>query len=144
METAKRTSRRSCESSRDCELLVRIPFAEERALGRKRWTEYCIQLTIKDKSYKIYRRYSEFFELQMNLKRTLALTIPFPSKKFYGNLSPEFVDQRRKELESYLNKVLQNLLARDAPDVHAFLDCQQGKYLPCSTIMGLPLEQLES
>jgi len=138
-------SSRNCldQSSTICKVDVKIPFAEERVLGRKRWTEYCIQLTKNGQVFTIYRRYSEFYELQWNLQQTLGLRLAFPSKKIYGNLSPEFVEERRKELETYLKKVLEHQHARDSPDVHAFFDCQQGKYLPCSS-MGFPImERLE-
>jgi len=123
---------------------LRIPSSEQRVFEKRVWTEYCIKLTINERVFTVFRRYSEFYELQQNLQRTLNLRLPFPGKKFYGNLFPEFVDSRRKELEQWLRSVLEHQHARDSPDMHAFLDCQQGKYLPCSSV-GLPiLEPLES
>eukprot|EP01118_Nematostelium_gracile_P013481 TRINITY_DN508_c0_g1_i1.p1 TRINITY_DN508_c0_g1~~TRINITY_DN508_c0_g1_i1.p1 ORF type:complete len:145 (+),score=12.09 TRINITY_DN508_c0_g1_i1:115-549(+) len=122
---------------REGNIEVRIPFAEERSFGKQRWTEYAITLSIDDKKYTLFRRYSEFYELHRHLQNTLSLRMSFPGKTLYGNLSPTFVDNRRRGLETYLRSILELQHCRDSPDVQAFLDCQQGKYLPCS-VVGFP------
>ena len=70
-----------------------------------------------ERRWSVWRRYSEFRQLDQHLRAGYQWQIdaveggvPFPSRRsisslFHG-LSPDFVDQRRKELQSYWKKIL--------------------------------------
>ena len=57
---------------------------------------------------KIYRRYSDFFALQEKVKEKYPKlsNIPFPSKKTFGNMERNYLEKRRKMLDSYLKELL--------------------------------------
>nr|CDS30663.1 nischarin [Hymenolepis microstoma] len=73
--------------------------------------DYDIQLKHPSGSaWYVTRRYREFRALRDSLQERYNLPTnelaPFPPKKFFYNLSPDFVQQRSLEIETYLNSLL--------------------------------------
>ncbi|XP_022665580.1 sorting nexin-13-like isoform X2 [Varroa destructor] len=57
----------------------------------------------------VFRRYSDFYEFHSKLQRQFphVLTTPFPGKKTFNNMSTAFLEQRKTQLNMYLQSVLQ-------------------------------------
>lgn len=69
-------------------------------------TDYIIRVTCGMRSWIIKRRYSDFYYLDKQLKRLFPmLQLPaLPPKRYLRSSSdPEIVDQRKEQLEEYLN-----------------------------------------
>jgi len=90
---------------------IRVPLVEQRydEQGRK-YIEYVIQVKSNGQTLHVYRRYSEFFCLNEQLKLEHGIQLDFPQKRYWGNMDPTFVEKRRGCLEEYLMKLL---------DIHA-------------------------
>lgn len=85
------------------------------------------------------RRYSDFVELDTNLRRHFgnganangananvnasATRIPMlPPKRFLGQLSPEFVQERRRQLQDYLDRLMAHVSTAHSLPVLDFLE----------------------
>ncbi|XP_022101206.1 nischarin-like isoform X2 [Acanthaster planci] len=83
------------------------------------YTAYVIELSVSDCSWTIQRRYSEFHDLHEKLvalkKVERAL---LPPKKLLWNQSKSFVEKRRQDLESYLQKMLDQSSYLPTPLLH--------------------------
>ncbi|CAH1782631.1 unnamed protein product [Owenia fusiformis] len=85
---------------------VKIPEVET----IDKYTVYIIHVTIGQYYWTLRHRYSEFSELHEKLVASHAIEKNLlPPKKLFGNLSEGFIEKRRKDLESYLEKLLQSL-----------------------------------
>lgn len=68
---------------------------------------YCIAIKREEEEYAIYKRFSEFDNLHLQLELKLKEDLPkLPSKQWWKFLTPkndpEFLEQRRIELEKYI------------------------------------------
>ena len=69
---------------------------------------YQIYVRIRNEEWNIYRRFSQFFNLNDSLKSKypIVTTIAFPKKKAIGNKDNKFVENRRIALQSYLREIV--------------------------------------
>lgn len=82
---------------------IEIPSAEE----TNGVTYYKIKVYIGDIQWKVDHRYSEFFELHNQLIQEHGISRDLlPSKRVLRNKSPTFIENRRKGLEEYIQKIL--------------------------------------
>lgn len=73
-------------------------------------THYQVQVTVSDVQWRVDRRYSDFAQLNTQLLAAKHLSSDsLPPKKLLGNREPVFVERRRQELDSYLERVLAQL-----------------------------------
>ncbi|XP_053326083.1 PX domain-containing protein kinase-like protein isoform X2 [Spea bombifrons] len=87
-------------------------------------TEYIIRVQrgiSMDNSWQIVRRYSDFDALNSSLQIS-GLTLPLPPKKLIGNMDREFVAERQKGLQNYLNVVTSHHVLCSHEQVKKFLD----------------------
>ncbi|XP_013099649.2 PX domain-containing protein kinase-like protein isoform X1 [Stomoxys calcitrans] len=87
-------------------------------------TEYLLRLErgyVKQYSWKILRRYNDFAELQKHLSIS-EIDLPFPGKKLFGNMRPDFIAERRKALQLYINTVLMNPILASSLPAKRFVD----------------------
>ena len=72
---------------------------------------------------KIYRRYSDFYALQEKVKEKYPKlsNIPFPSKKTFGNMEKNYLEKRRKMLDSYLKELLRPETLQEYPELIIFM-----------------------
>jgi hypothetical protein len=71
-------------------------------------TEYELQVASPQGQFKFLRRYSALRALHTALTKELKVRLPpFPPKKVFGKMKPEFVSQRRKQLLEYFQQVTQ-------------------------------------
>uniref|UniRef100_A0A8D0DVB1 PX domain-containing protein kinase-like protein n=1 Tax=Salvator merianae TaxID=96440 RepID=A0A8D0DVB1_SALMN len=74
-----------------------------------------------ENSWQIIRRYSDF-DLLNNSLQIAALSLPLPPKKLIGNMDREFVAERQKGLQNYLNVITSNHILSNCELVKKFLD----------------------
>ncbi|XP_036593255.1 PX domain-containing protein kinase-like protein isoform X4 [Trichosurus vulpecula] len=87
-------------------------------------TEYIIRvqrgISIEN-SWQIVRRYSDF-DLLNNSLQISGLSLPLPPKKLIGNMDREFIAERQKGLQNYLNVITTNHILSNCELVKKFLD----------------------
>ena len=69
---------------------------------------YQVYLRVKEEEWNIFRRFSHFYSLHSSLKEKYPQigAISFPKKKTIGNKDNKFVENRRKQLQIYIRKLL--------------------------------------
>mmetsp|Transcript_32639 Transcript_32639/g.24105 ORF Transcript_32639/g.24105 Transcript_32639/m.24105 type:complete len:140 (+) Transcript_32639:724-1143(+) len=95
------------------------------------YTVYQIQTQSKlpnyeeGKVYEVLRRFSDFEwllgKLQENEHYKGMIIPPLPQKKYLGNLSSEFVELRRQELETFLRVIASHAVMRHDLQLKEFL-----------------------
>ncbi|KAK5983685.1 putative the phosphoinositide binding phox similarity domain of sorting nexin 3 [Trichostrongylus colubriformis] len=105
-------------------------------VGKMRYTDYEIRLrsnlpVFKQKESSVRRRYSDFDWLRGELERDSKIVVPpLPSKSLKrqlpfrsddGIFEEEFIENRRKGLEVFINKVAGHPLAQNERSLHIFL-----------------------
>lgn len=81
---------------------------------------YQVYIRIHDNEWNVYRRYTEFRALHSHLRTQFPQvdTFNFPPKKALGNKDAKFVEERRKQLQSYL-RIVMNKLIQTLPEFSA-------------------------
>ncbi|XP_016091934.1 uncharacterized protein [Sinocyclocheilus grahami] len=74
----------------------------------------------------VRRRYSEFVWLKKKLQKNAGLVpVPdLPKKSFFSFINDEFIERRRKGLQSFLDKVLHMTVCLSDSQLHLFLQTQ--------------------
>jgi sorting nexin-3/12 len=118
-------------------LQIEVISPEIRDLGSKRYVEYTVRmkttLTVFNQTESnVHRRYSDFEWLYKELERSdtkIALP-PLPDKAWYRQLSfrkdsgifqEDFIEERRRGLEIFINKIAAHPLAQNECALHTFL-----------------------
>ncbi|XP_039547234.1 PX domain-containing protein kinase-like protein isoform X2 [Pimephales promelas] len=87
-------------------------------------TEYIIRVqrgVSTDNSWTVIRRYSDFDMLNNSLLIS-GLNLPLPPKKLIGNMDREFIAERQKGLQAYLNHITRHHVLSSCELVKKFLD----------------------
>ncbi|XP_022652767.1 sorting nexin-3-like [Varroa jacobsoni] len=105
-------------------------------VARKRYTDYEVRMktnlpVFKLKESVVRRRYSDFEWLRSELERDSKIVVPpLPSKAWKrqlpfrqdeGLFEDEFIEERRRSLETFINKVAGHPLAQNERCLHMFL-----------------------
>ncbi|XP_070215833.1 PX domain-containing protein kinase-like protein isoform X1 [Bos mutus] len=103
---------------------VPLTAAIEASQSLQSHTEYIIRvqrgISIEN-SWQIVRRYSDF-DLLNNSLQIAGLSLPLPPKKLIGNMDREFIAERQKGLQNYLNVITTNHILSNCELVKKFLD----------------------
>ncbi|KAL2091667.1 hypothetical protein ACEWY4_013930 [Coilia grayii] len=86
--------------------------------------EYIIRVqrgVVTENSWQVIRRYSDFDMLNNSLMIS-GLSLPLPPKKLIGNMDREFIAERQKGLQNYLNFITQHHILSSCELVKKFLD----------------------
>lgn len=86
--------------------------------------EYLLRLRrgyVKQQTWRILRRYNDFVDLQKCLS-IAGIDLPFPGKRFFGNMRPEFIAERRQALQLYINTLLMNPILASSLPAKRFVD----------------------
>ncbi|KAM9410099.1 PX domain-containing protein kinase-like protein isoform 2-T2 [Pholidichthys leucotaenia] len=87
-------------------------------------TEYIIKVqrgVSSDNSWQVIRRYSDFDVLNSSLM-VCGISLPLPPKKLIGNMDREFIAERQRGLQTYLDSITQHPLLSTSLVVKKFLD----------------------
>jgi len=116
-------------------------------VGKNRYTDYEIRLrtnlpVFKHKESSVRRRYSDFEWLRNELERDSKIIVPplpgkalkrqLPFRQDDGIFEEGFIEERRKGLEQFLNKVAGHPLAQNEKSLHIFLinELDKNNYVP--------------
>ncbi|XP_023655405.1 PX domain-containing protein kinase-like protein isoform X1 [Paramormyrops kingsleyae] len=87
-------------------------------------TEYIIRVqrgVSSENSWQVIRRYSDFDMLNNSLLIS-GINLPLPPKKLIGNMDREFIAERQKGLQAYLNFITSHHILSSSELVKKFLD----------------------
>ncbi|XP_024916122.1 PX domain-containing protein kinase-like protein isoform X3 [Cynoglossus semilaevis] len=87
-------------------------------------TEYIIRVqrgVSTDNSWQVIRRYSDFDALNSSLM-VCGISLPLPPKKLIGNMDREFIAERQRGLQAYLDSITQHPLLSSCLFIKKFLD----------------------
>ncbi|ELU14303.1 hypothetical protein CAPTEDRAFT_164848 [Capitella teleta] len=117
-------------------LEIDVVNPETHGVGKKRYTDYEVRMrtnlpVFKIKESSVRRRYSDFDWLRGELDRDSKIVVPplpgkawsrqLPFRGDEGIYDDEFIEDRRKGLESFVNKVAGHPLAQNERCLHMFL-----------------------
>ena len=117
-------------------LEIELSAPETHGIGRGRYTDYVIRMKtnipiFKLKESSVRRRYSEFEWLKRELERDSKIVVPplpgkaikrqLPFRGDEGLFDDEFIEDRRKNLEEFINKIAGHPLAQNERCLHMFL-----------------------
>lgn len=93
-----------------------IPSAFLQGASRDNHHVYQVYVRIKDEEWNVYKRYSEFRDLHLSLKKKYPIInkYDFPPKKTIGKKDAKVVEGRRKMFQSYLRSVVDYLAEKDS------------------------------
>ncbi|XP_038183251.1 sorting nexin-29 isoform X2 [Arvicola amphibius] len=111
-QTSEDQSLSDFEISNRALINVWIPSVFLRGKAANAFHVYQIYIRIKDDEWNVYRRYTEFRALHHLLQSTFpqVRAYSFPPKKAIGNKDAKFVEERRKQLQSYLRSVMNKVI----------------------------------
>ncbi|XP_057625316.1 PX domain-containing protein kinase-like protein isoform X11 [Chionomys nivalis] len=103
---------------------VPLTAAVEASQSLQSHTEYIIRVQrgiSTENSWQIVRRYSDF-DLLNNSLQIAGLSLPLPPKKLIGNMDREFIAERQRGLQNYLNVIMANHVLSNCELLKKFLD----------------------
>ncbi|KAK3736713.1 hypothetical protein RRG08_059244 [Elysia crispata] len=91
-----------------------IPSAFLRGSANNTHHVYQVYVRIRDEEWNVYRRYSQFFDMHVRLKKVYPIIgkFEFPPKKAIGKKEAKLVEGRRQGFQSYLRNVINVMLDR--------------------------------
>ena len=130
-------------------LQIEVISPEVRGVGSKRYVEYTVKMKTTLPVYNqsestVRRRYSDFEWLHKELERAdTKIAVPalpdkawqrqLPFRKDNGLFQEDFIEERRRGLETFINKVAAHPLAQNERALHVFLlepEIDLTKYTP--------------
>ena len=100
-----------------------ITKTETRGPYSRPFTVYFIHTKTAFSVKGVCKRFSDFKELDVKLKKTFKkFNSPFPPDKVFNAMQPDFVNERRKQLQRYLDDALSVPEIAATQDLHAFLN----------------------
>ncbi|XP_060220176.1 sorting nexin-29 isoform X1 [Meriones unguiculatus] len=111
-QTSEDQSLSDFEISNRALINVWIPSVFLRGKAANAFHVYQVYIRIKDDEWNVYRRYTEFRGLHHQLQSAFpqVRAYNFPPKKAIGNKDAKFVEERRKQLQSYLRNVMNKVI----------------------------------
>ncbi|XP_040974668.1 PX domain-containing protein kinase-like protein isoform X4 [Aquila chrysaetos chrysaetos] len=104
--------------------LTLLGFYQNRRCAFRVLQEYIIRVqrgVSAENSWQIVRRYSDF-DLLNNSLQISTLSLPLPPKKLIGNMEREFIAERQKGLQAYLDVITTHHILSNCELVKKFLD----------------------
>ena len=91
-----------------CKPGIRVIVAKAETQGPKTtpYTVYILHIKTAFTVRGIARRYSEFKDLDRQLRALFAHAPSLPKKKTFGKMSPKFVSERKRQLQIYIEQVI--------------------------------------
>ncbi|XP_052070160.1 sorting nexin-29-like [Mytilus californianus] len=109
-----------------------IPSAFIRGSPRDNYHVYQVYVRIKDEEWNVYKRYSEFRDLHVHLRKKYPIVnkYEFPPKKTIGKKDAKVVEGRRKMFQSYLRSVVNYLSENDPGLADSICKVKLSVFLP--------------
>ncbi|ALC42353.1 CG8726 [Drosophila busckii] len=84
-------------------------------------TEYLLHVQRGEQSWNVLRRYNDFNQLHKSLQIS-GLELPLPGKRYFGNMRPDFIAERKEALQIYINTILMNPILASSLPAKRFVD----------------------
>ncbi|KAI8499845.1 Kinesin-like protein kif16b [Branchiostoma belcheri] len=112
---------------------ITIPRFVSRGYGKEEHFEFEVKTDVLGEVWTIFRRYSKFRELHdmMKGKYPEVNALEFPPKKLFGNKSQKLAEERRVQLEAYLNNFIAVCLRNKASPLYPRKDKPFSKRTLC-------------
>ncbi|XP_035672863.1 kinesin-like protein KIF16B [Branchiostoma floridae] len=112
---------------------ISIPRFVMRGYGKEEHFEFEVKTDVLGEVWTIFRRYSKFRELHemMKGKYPEVNALEFPPKKLFGNKSQKLAEERRVQLEAYLNNFIAVCLRNKASPLYPRKDKPFSKRTLC-------------
>ncbi|VDI83214.1 sorting nexin-29 [Mytilus galloprovincialis] len=109
-----------------------IPSAFIRGGPRDNYHVYQVYVRIKDEEWNVYKRYSQFRDLHLHLRKKYPIVnkYEFPPKKTIGKKDAKVVEGRRKMFQSYLRSVVNYLSENDPGLADSICKIKLSVFLP--------------
>lgn len=105
-----------------CPLAISVP-ATRMSDGQAPATLYVILIKFGElNAWTVERRFAEFDVLHASLAKKTAQLPAMPAKTWFKSFDPEFIEQRRAELEVYLRACANSRVVLNAREFHSFLE----------------------
>ncbi|KYQ94455.1 GRAM domain-containing protein [Tieghemostelium lacteum] len=107
-----------------------ISTTETVHVDNKPYTVYIIKVKSDENHWEIIRRYKHFrvFSEKIQSEVSSLAKFEFPTKKLIGNMSPNFVKQRKDQLQRFLTSIQECSEAKSSRNLKVFLD---PNFSPC-------------
>jgi hypothetical protein len=105
---------------------MRVIIAKAETHGPKTtpYTTYVMHIKTAFSVRGIARRYSEFKDLDEALRAVKRLAPTLPRKKTWGKMSPKFITERKRQLQSYIEAILSDATCANSEPFRNFLGTQ--------------------
>jgi len=97
-------------------------ISKEANFPYSKYVSYTIRITTKNYNWNIVKRFRNFEELHQKLTKLKLYASSLPYKKFFFNLSKDFIEERMHLLEFYLNDILYKNNLNNCPDILEFIE----------------------
>eukprot|EP00742_Colponemidia_sp_Colp-10_P008011 GILJ01008643.1.p1 GENE.GILJ01008643.1~~GILJ01008643.1.p1 ORF type:complete len:1062 (+),score=158.21 GILJ01008643.1:87-3272(+) len=120
------------EAIAESRLLEVAILGTEVRVSKKAYTVYVVQVKKGDYVRKIFKRYSEFSDLDVALRKALpnVAIAPMPKKNWFHSMKTKVIESRRLNLERYLQQILLNDQVRICDVMKQFLQIDESVLLP--------------
>eukprot|EP01091_Cochliopodium_minus_P001476 TRINITY_DN11333_c0_g1_i1.p1 TRINITY_DN11333_c0_g1~~TRINITY_DN11333_c0_g1_i1.p1 ORF type:complete len:176 (-),score=26.14 TRINITY_DN11333_c0_g1_i1:74-574(-) len=114
-------------SKMDIDISLNMPFSPSNYTftidSSMEYTLFIVEILKDGKNIVLGRRYSHFYDLHKHMIAEYGKKqVPeFPKKRWFGNLDPNFIELRKKELEIYLHNVLTDPLLQKSDQIIEFI-----------------------
>ncbi|CAG5128764.1 unnamed protein product [Candidula unifasciata] len=91
-----------------------IPSAFLRGTANNTHHVYQVYVRIRDEEWNVYRRYSQFLDTHLRLKKVYPIVgkFDFPPKKAIGKKEAKLVESRRQMFQTYLRNVINLMMEK--------------------------------
>jgi hypothetical protein len=120
MSKAASSSAAAAPCSPLCPIAVSVP-ATRTSEGQAPATYYIVLVKFgESNSWTVSKRFADFDVLHAALEKKTTQLPAMPAKTWFKSFDPDFVEQRRGELEVYLRALVASRVALNARELHDF------------------------
>eukprot|EP01094_Clydonella_sp_ATCC50884_P003171 TRINITY_DN12442_c0_g1_i1.p1 TRINITY_DN12442_c0_g1~~TRINITY_DN12442_c0_g1_i1.p1 ORF type:complete len:243 (-),score=90.02 TRINITY_DN12442_c0_g1_i1:252-914(-) len=104
---------------------VTIPETRTRGEGKEKWTAFVFQIECDGFQWHIEKRYSFCYNFYCTLRSTFPKQthgVPFPPKKVLNNMDPSFIENRRLQLENFIQEMTRRAPVNSSVALLSFLE----------------------
>ncbi|CAG2219522.1 SGK3 [Mytilus edulis] len=119
----------SLELSVKCKSSVKKNIIQSNLMGIIKYVlplqVYKVVVNADNKSWFIFRRYNEFYQLHEKIKKLYPdANLRLPGKRLFGNLDPDFIQQRRDGLDEFIQKLVSHPKISQQKHKYCFYVCE--------------------
>ena len=101
---------------------------KESTFPYSKYISYTIRITTNEYNWNVTKRFKNFEELHLKLTKLKLFVPKLPTKKFFFNLSKDFIEERMESLEQYLNEILSKNNLNNCLEILEFIELDQDTF----------------